>query len=123
MFEPTPDDGPSLRWLKSQARYVRARLRGHALVTAWLPNGRVLSVDYVFAVLDEIVVLQGRLEDGSEVHFSAHPDDVKLEIRPAPEDKQCAVFAFIGPSRTPQPLLDCNEEETHEPGEEEDPLH
>lgn len=118
LFRTTPDDGPPLRWLKTQARYVRARLNGRALVTAWLPGGRPLSVEYVFAVCDESVVLQGRLNDGTEVHFSARPDDVMLEMRPAPKGTECTVFAFIGLSRTPQPLIDCTTEEEHEPGEE-----
>ena len=117
LFRTTPDYGPSLRWLKTQARYVRARLGGRALVTAWLPGGRALSVEYVFAVRDESVVLQGRLDDGTEVHVSARPDDVTLEMRPAPKNTECAIFAFIGLSRTPQPLIDCTTEEEDEPGE------
>lgn len=118
LFRTTPDDGPPLRWLKTQARYVRARLNGRALVTARLPGGQVMSVEYVFAVRDESVVLQGRLSDGSEVHLSARADDVILEMRPAPKGTDCTVFAFIGLSRTPQPLIDCSTEEEHEPGEE-----
>jgi hypothetical protein len=105
LFKPTPNDGPPLLWLKSQARYVRARLDGRALVTAWLPGNRSLAVDYVFALRDESVVLQGRLEDGTEVHVSTRADDVVLELRAAPDDVESTMFAFIGLSRTPQPLL------------------
>ncbi len=105
LFQPTPNDGPPLLWLKSQARYVRARLDGRALVTAWLPGDRTLAVDYVFAVRDESVVLQGKLDDGSEVHFSARADDIKLQMRAAPEGTESTMFAFIGVSRTPQPLI------------------
>ena len=117
LFRVTPEDGPALRWLKTQARYVRARLSGRAMVTAWLPGGRALSVEFVFAVRDETVVLQGHLSDGAEVHFSTRPDEVLLEMRPAPKDSECTVFAVIGVSRTPQPLIDCSTEEEHEPGE------
>lgn len=105
LFKPTPNDGPPLRWLKSQARYVRAMLDGRALVSVWLPGGRPLKVDAVLAVRDESVVLQGRLEDGTELHISLRADDVILEMRPAPEGTESTLFAFVGLSRTPQPLL------------------
>lgn len=105
LFQPTPNDGPPLRWLKSQARYVRAMLNSRALVTAWLPGGRALAVDAVYALRDESVVLQGHLEDGAEVHVSLRADDVVLEMRPAPEGTESTLFAFVGVSRTPQPLL------------------
>jgi hypothetical protein len=105
LFHPTPNDGPPLLWLKSQARYVRAVFEGRALVTAWLPGGRSLAVDAVLAVRDQSVVLQGRLEDGAEVHISMRADDVVLEMRPAPADMESTLFGFIGVSRTPQPLL------------------
>lgn len=105
LFQPTPNDGPPLLWLKSQARYVRAMLNGRALVTAWLPGGRALSVEAVFAVRDQSVVLQGHLDDGTELHVSLRTDDVILEMRPTPEGTENTLFAFIGVSRTPQPLL------------------
>ncbi|HKR11757.1 MAG TPA: hypothetical protein VJT15_06855 [Pyrinomonadaceae bacterium] len=105
LFHPTPNDGPPLLWLKSQARYVRARLNGRALVTAWLPGGRSLAVDAVLALRDQSVVLQGHLEDGGELHVSLRADDVVIEMRPAPEGVESTLFAFIGVSRTPQPLL------------------
>jgi hypothetical protein len=105
LFHATPNDGPPLLWLKSQARYVRARLNGRALVTAWLPGGRSLAVDAVLALRDQSVVLQGRLEDGTELHVSLRADDVVIEMRPAPEGVESTLFAFIGVSRTPQPLL------------------
>jgi hypothetical protein len=114
LFNPTPQDGPPLLWLKSQARYVRARLNGRALVTAWLPGNRVLAVEYVFALRDQSVVLQGKLEDGTETHVSMRADDVVLEMRPAPKGTMCTVFAFIGVSRTPQPLIDCTTGEDHD---------
>jgi len=104
LFQPTPNDGPPLRWLKSQARYVRAMLNGRALVTAWLPGNRSMTVDAVFALRDESVVLQGHLE-GAELHVSLRADDVILEMRPAPEGTESTLFAFVGVSRTPQPLL------------------
>jgi hypothetical protein len=116
LFQPTPNDGPPLLWLKSQARYVRARLDGRALVTAWLPGNRTLQVEYVFAVRDESVVLQGKLDDGTEVHFSARADDIMLEMRPAPKGADCTIFAFIGLSHTPQPLINCTTGEDHEHG-------
>ena len=118
LFQPTPNDGPPLLWLKSHARYVRARLDGRALVTAWLPGDRPLAVDYVFALRDESVVLQGKLEDGTEVHVSTCVDDVVLEMRPAPEGTESTMFAVIGVSRTPQPLLPRTKETEapHEPG-------
>lgn len=105
LFRPTPNDGPPLLWLKSQARYVRARLNGRALVTAWLPGDRPLAVEYVFAVRDQSVVLQGKLDDGTEVHVSTPAEEVVLEMRPAPDGMESTMFAFIGVSRTPQPLL------------------
>ena len=105
LFQPTPNDGPPLLWLKSQARYVRAMLHGRALVTAWLPGGRALNVEAVFAVRDQSVVLQGHLDDGAEVHVSLRTDDVILEMRPTPEGTENTLFAFISVSRTPQPLL------------------
>lgn len=105
LFQPTPQDGPPLRWLKSQARYVRAMLNSRALVTAWLPGNRPLKVDAVFALRDESVVLQGHLDDGTDVHVSLRADDVILEMRPAPEGVESTLFAFVGVSRTPQPLL------------------
>src|SRR5215203_21173 len=105
LFQPTPNDGPPLLWVKSQARYVRARLDGRALVTAWLPGNRPLAVDYVFALRSESVVLQGRLDDGTEVHVSTPVDNLVLEMRPAPEGTDSTMFAVIGVSRTPQPLL------------------
>jgi hypothetical protein len=123
LLQYTPEDGPPLRWLKTQARYVRARLNGHALVTTWLPGGRSLAVDYVFAVRNESIVLQGRLEDGKELHVSTQPDAVMLEIRAAPEDAKCAVFAFIGLSRTPQPLIDCTLEKSHKDPDDEEQGH
>ena len=104
LFQPTPNDGPPLRWLKSQARYVRAMLNGRALVTAWLPGNRSMTVDAVFALRDESVVLQGHLE-GTELHVSLRADDVILEMRPAPEGTESTLFAFVGVWRTPQPLL------------------
>ena len=105
LFKPTPNDGPPLLWLKSQARYVRAMLNSRALVTAWLPGGRSLAVDAVLALRDQSVVLQGHLEDGTELHVSLRADDVVLEMRPAPEGVESALFAFVGVSRTPQPLI------------------
>lgn len=105
LFQPTPNDGPPLRWLKSQARYVRAMLNSRALVSAWLPGGRALEVEAVFALRDESVVLQGHLDDGTELHVSIRADDVILEMRPAPEGVESTLFAFVGVSRTPQPLL------------------
>lgn len=105
LFQPTANDGPPLLWLKSQARYVRACLDGRALVTAWLPGGRSLAVDAVLAVRDQSVVLQGRLDDGTELHVSLRADDVILEMRPAPDGIESTLFAFVGVSRTPQPLL------------------
>lgn len=104
LFQPTPNDGPPLRWLKSQARYVRAMLNSRALVTAWLPSGRTLEVEAVYALRDESVVLQGHFE-GRELHVSLRADDVILEMRPAPEGTESTLFAFLGVSRTPQPLL------------------
>ena len=115
LFQPTPTDGPPLRWLKSQARYVRAMLNSRALVTAWLPGNRSLAVDAVLAVRDESVVLQGHLEDGTELHVSMRADDVILEMRPAPEGAESTLFAFVGVSRTPQPLL-ARMKEAPEPG-------
>jgi hypothetical protein len=105
LFQPTANDGPPLLWLKSQARYVRAMLKGRALVTALLPGGRTLTTEAVLALRDQSVVLQGHLEDGSELHVSLRPDDVILEMRPAPEGTESTLFGFIGVSRTPQPLL------------------
>ena len=105
LFQPTPNDGPPLRWLKSQARYVRAMLDGRALVTAWLPGDRSMVVDAVYALREESVVLQGHFEDGAELHVSLRADDVILEMRPAPEGTESTLFAFVGVSRTPQPLL------------------
>lgn len=105
LFQPTPNDGPPLLWLKSQARYVRACLKSRALVTAWLPGNRSLAVDAVLALRDQSVVLQGRLDDGAELHVSLRADDVILEMRPAPEGVESTFFAFVGVSRTPQPLL------------------
>lgn len=105
LFNPTPNDGPPLLWLKSQARYVRARLKSRALVTAWLSGGRALAVEAVLALRDQSVVLQGHLEDGTELHVSLRVDDVILEMRPAPVGVDSTLFAFIGVSRTPQPLL------------------
>jgi hypothetical protein len=113
LFNPTPNDGPPLLWLKSQARYVRARLDGRALVTAWLPGNRALTVDYVFALRDESVVLQGKLDDGTEVHVSTRADDVVLEMRAAPDGVESTMFAFIGLSRTPQPLIPRTKEGEH----------
>jgi hypothetical protein len=104
LFQPTPNDGPPLLWLKSQARYVRAMLNGRALVTMWL-RGRLFNVKAVFALRDQSVVLQGRFDDGIESHVSLRTDDVVLEMRPAPEGTGSTLFAFIGVSRTPQPLL------------------
>jgi hypothetical protein len=114
LFKPTPTDGPPILWLKSQARYVRARLDGRALVTAWLPGNRALAVDYVFALRDKSVVLQGRLEDGTEVHVSTRADDVVLEMRAAPDGVESTMFAFIGLSRTPQPLIPRTKAGEHE---------
>lgn len=114
LFNPTPNDGPPLLWLKSQARYVRARLDGRALVTAWLPGDRPLIVEYVFALRDQSVVLQGKLEDGTEIHVSARPDDIMLEMRAAPKGADCTIFAFLDRSRTPQPIIDCTTGEEHE---------
>lgn len=105
LFQPTPNDGPPLRWLKSQARYVRAMLNSRALVSLWLPAGRALEVEAVLALRDESVVLQGHLDDGTELHVSLRADDVILEMRPAPEGVESTLFAFVGVSRTPQPLL------------------
>ncbi|HEX6047001.1 MAG TPA: hypothetical protein VFZ22_21100 [Pyrinomonadaceae bacterium] len=105
LFHPTPNDGPPLLWLKSQARYVRAAFEGRALVTAWLPGGRSMAVDAVLAVRDQSVVLQGRLEDGSEAHVSMRADDVVLVMTPAPADMESTLFGFVSVSRTPQPLL------------------
>lgn len=105
LFHPTPNDGPPLLWLKSQARYVRARLNSRALVTAWLPGGRSLAVDAVLALRDQSVVLQGHLDDGTELHVSLRADDAVIEMRPAPQGVKSTLFAFIGVSRTPQPLL------------------
>lgn len=117
LFQPTPHDGPPLRWLKSQARYVRAMLNGRALVTTWLPGNRRLEVDAVLAVRDESVVLQGRLEeDGTELHVSLRADDVILEMRPAPDGVESTLFAFVSISRTPQPLLPRLKEEPHAAG-------
>ena len=104
LFQPTPNDGPPLRWLKSQARYVRAMLNSRALVTALLPGGRTLEVEAVYALREESVVLQGHFE-GQELHVSLRADDVILEMRPAPEGTESTLFAFVGVSRTPQPLL------------------
>jgi len=114
LFQPTPNDGPPLRWLKSQARYVRAMLNSRALVTAWLPGNRALAVEAVYALRDESVVLQGKL-DGDELHVSLRADDVILEMRPAPDGTESTLFAFVGVSRTPQPLLP-RTTETPEPG-------
>jgi hypothetical protein len=105
LFQPTPNDGPPLRWLKSQARYVRAMLNSRALVTAWLPGDRMLEVEAVYALREETVVLQGHLHDGTELHVSLRADEVILEMRPAPEGTESTLFAFVGVSRTPQPLL------------------
>jgi hypothetical protein len=105
IFQTTPNDGPPLRWLKSQARYVRAMLNGRALVTVWLPGDRLLDVDAVLAVRDESVVLQGHLEDATEVHVSMRVDDVILEMRRAPEGVENTLFGFVGVSRTPQPII------------------
>jgi hypothetical protein len=105
LLQPTPNDGPPLRWLKSQARYVRFMLNGRALVTALLPGGRSLAVDAVYALREESVVLQGRLEDGKEVHISLRADDVILEMRATPEGVENTFFGVISVSRTPQPLL------------------
>jgi hypothetical protein len=118
LFQPTPNDGPPLLWLKSHARYVRARLDGRALVTAWLPGNRALAVEYVFALRDESVVLQGKLEDGTELHVSARPDNIMLEMRAAPKGADCTIFAFMGVSRTPQPVINCvtGEDHDHEEG-------
>ncbi len=105
LFQPTANDGPPLLWLKSQARYVRARLNSRALVTAWLSGGRALAVEAVLALRDQSVVLQGHLEDGTELHVSMRADDVILEMRPAPEGVDSTLFAFVSVSRTPQPIL------------------
>jgi len=53
---------------------------------------------------DERVVLQGHFE-GRELHVSLRADDDILEMRPAPEGAESTLFAFLGVSRTPQPLL------------------
>jgi hypothetical protein len=105
LLQVTPNDGPPLRWLKSQARYVRFMMNGRALVTAWLPGGRSMEVEAVYALRDESVVLQGHLDDGEELHVSLNVDDVVLEMRPAPEGVENTLFGVISVSRTPQPLL------------------
>lgn len=115
LFQPTPNDGPPLLWLKSQARYIRAMMKGRALVTASLPDGRSLAVEAVFAVRDQCIVLHGHLDDDTELHVSLPTDDVILEMRPAPEGTESTLFAFIGVSRTPQPILP-RLTETPEPG-------
>jgi hypothetical protein len=74
-----------------------------------------LSVEAVFAVRDQSVVLQGHVDDGKELHVSLRPDDVILEMRQATEGTENTLFAFIGVSRTPQPLLP-RLTETPEPG-------
>jgi hypothetical protein len=112
LLQTTPEDGPPLRWLKAHARYVRLNLNGRALVTCWLPGGRALAVEQVFALRDESIVLQGRVEGGGELHVSIRPDEVLLEMRPAPEGEKCTAFSFLGLSRTPQPFIE-QTEKTH----------
>ncbi|HYE57716.1 MAG TPA: hypothetical protein VD948_04390 [Rhodothermales bacterium] len=110
LLQTRPEDGAPLRWLKAQARYVRLKLNGRALVTCWLPGGRALAVEQVFALRDECIVLQGRIEGGGELHISLRPDAVLLEMRPAPEGEKCTAFSFLGVSRTPQPFIEQTEQ-------------
>jgi hypothetical protein len=109
LLQTSPEDGAPLRWLKAHARYVKVRLGGRALVTAWLPGGRALDVHHVFALRDESILLQGRLDDGTEVHVSLRPDAISLEMRPTPEGEKCTAFSFLGVSRTPQPFIERTE--------------
>jgi len=109
LLQAAPEDGPPLRWLKAHARYVRLNLNGRALVTFWLPGGRALAVEQVFALRDESIVLRGRVEGGTELHVSLRPDAVSVEMRPAPEGEQCTAFSFLGVSRTPQPFIERTE--------------
>jgi hypothetical protein len=106
LLYPSPEDTAPLRWLKAHARYVRVRLGGRALVTVWLSGGRALEVHHVFALRGESILLQGRLQDGTELHVSMRPDAVSLEMRPAPDGEPCTGFAFLGVSRTPQPFVE-----------------
>jgi hypothetical protein len=106
LFKPVPDDGPSLRWLKAHAQYLRVHMSGRVLVSVWLPRDRRLHVHQVLALRDGSVVLQGALEDGTELQVTRSTESLSLEMQSAPEGKMCTGFAFIGVSRTPQPFLD-----------------
>jgi hypothetical protein len=81
-------------------------MNGRALVSAWLPGDRMLEVHNVLALPDGSIVLQGKLDDGTELHVTKSTEVLSLEMRPAPEGKICTGFAFMGVSRTPQPFLD-----------------
>jgi hypothetical protein len=123
LLQTTPEDGPPLRWLKAHVRYVRLKLNGRALATFWLPGGRALAVDEVFALRDESIVLHGRTDGDTELHVSLRPDAVSLELRPAPEGEKCTSFSFLGRSRTPQPFIERTERTPPPPEGEEEGHH
>jgi hypothetical protein len=131
IFIPAADDGPSLRWLKIHAKYIRVLMNSRALVSVWLPGNRLLAVDQVLALRDGSIALQGTLEDGTSLHVTRRTENVVLEMRPAPEGVPCTAFAFLGISRTPQPFLDPLKtappepphEGDHEGGHEDGPHH
>jgi hypothetical protein len=81
-------------------------MNGRALASVWLPGDRMLEVHQVLALRDGGIVLQGTLDDGTELHVTRSTEALSLELRPAPEGKECTGFAFMGVSRTPQPFLD-----------------
>jgi hypothetical protein len=126
IFLPAADDGPSLRWLKIHARYIRVLMDSRALVSVWLPGDRHLAVNQVLALPDGSVALQGTLEDGTVLHVSRRSEDLVLEMHPAPEGVDCTGFAFMGISRTPQPFLDRLKTAPPQPseqGEMGEPMH
>jgi len=123
LLHPSPEDGAPLRWLKAHARYVRVRLGGRALVTAWLSGGRALEVHHVFALRNESIILEGRLEDGTQLHVSLRPEAVSLEMRPAPDGQLSTAFGFLGVSRTPQPFIERTEKKAAPPPHDHEHPH
>ena len=63
-------------------------------------------MDFVYAVMGEEIVFYGHLADETEIHYSAAPGTVPLEMRPAPLGELSTGFALMGLSKTPQPVLE-----------------
>ena len=118
---PKPEDGPALRWLKVHARYIRTQLGERALIAVRLSDGAKFSVEQILALQGDSVVLKGRLENGSELHYSTSASGLSLEIRAAPEGKACTSLGYLSVSATPQQLIEPTTKPAMAPDPEQPP--